>query len=534
MCNKIGMARRGLTSIRSWPARLHGYALLFTLGGMATVEPHPGGTVHGVLHVISESDLAALREIEVGCQSIAVFDKKMRTGINRCAGHDGGHDVGGGGVSHGISAARGCCRCREQVYEDPPLVSQDLGLTARVHKEDLPPGGPAKSLPPVARQDPVPSTAPENLLPITADQIPTSMMNLSEPVTEELPLFTGSKGVPPGGATVDLPPVTALTFRYSQSVPPSQRALPSERYIRIISAGCEDVGVDPGWVSWLRSVPVEKERDETDWLRLGALPRCPVVRCPAYRRWTMAEVEECAGKELVFVMGYGPRTVLRVAPMGDDATNLMRRMAWRIFSGKDITFSVCRNLYEPLLPDAPSPAELLPVHYRWVENFVLGAWWDHFRLGGEVTLLGYVDDEGPLLSLSPPASPPPSSPPPTLGPVASRNIEKGGGEESRRRGGDKGAEAGMRAGVASAGFLAGTTWLGVLASKWVSPVVAVVRLLSVFAVVTAAAACASSALSGDYTIMSYSMSYVLLKLELVHIYYHLNAESSLSCSEVDE
>eukprot|EP00899_Mesostigma_viride_P017097 jgi/Mesvir1/25389/Mv01428-RA.1 len=269
MCNRIGMARRGVNSLCQWPARLEGFRCSFEIGGMATLMHAEGERMHGVLHELSPADASMLRESE-----------------------SGGNDM-------------------EEVQVIP------------YH---------------------------------------------------------------PGGG-FDYAPELVWVFVFKGDVPSWRRTHPQERYIRIIAAGCQEVGVEASWIEWLTSLAVVEDRRPEDWLRIDD---SVAGRSDGYCHWSMDVVESYRGQEVVFVLGY-PRQVVRIDYAPDDETG--RAFGLQLFSGRDITYRTCRNLYEPLLPDAPNPEDIQPVHRQWVESMIVETWAGIVERGGKVTILGYLDED---------------------------------------------------------------------------------------------------------------------------------------------
>jgi len=79
MCNPVSLQLRGLVPLRSQPGQLTAHKIVFTnsKNGWADIVPledvaTPLGGSHGVLHVMSEEDLAKLDRIEVGYKKVLV------------------------------------------------------------------------------------------------------------------------------------------------------------------------------------------------------------------------------------------------------------------------------------------------------------------------------------------------------------------------------------------------------------------------------------------------------------------------------
>jgi hypothetical protein len=67
MINKVSLNNRGIVPIKSSPAQIYGYDLQF-LGrlGMATALVNPEASFHGVLHLLTNTDMIKLDTIESG------------------------------------------------------------------------------------------------------------------------------------------------------------------------------------------------------------------------------------------------------------------------------------------------------------------------------------------------------------------------------------------------------------------------------------------------------------------------------------
>jgi hypothetical protein len=76
MINPISLHLRDLTPIISYPAKCLDYQLLFrgvsSMGGMADIEACPGAEFHGVVHLLSEEQMARLDAMEMTYNRIAV------------------------------------------------------------------------------------------------------------------------------------------------------------------------------------------------------------------------------------------------------------------------------------------------------------------------------------------------------------------------------------------------------------------------------------------------------------------------------
>eukprot|EP00877_Chromochloris_zofingiensis_P004733 jgi/Chrzof1/14260/Cz08g31120.t1 len=246
MVNPVSLQRRDIIPVRSLPAKLHGYQLIFMgVSGMANIQADPDSCTHGVLHQVTAAMFAKLAAIE---------------GIYECI--------------------------------DVHCVPYDTNVQ----------------------------------------------------------------------------PITAKAFIiYSKSfIAPEVRQLPTERYIKIITLGQQHYQVDPDWIQHIASQPFKPSKRPEHYLRLPE-PSDP-SQLPV---WTIEQVRQCKGQEpYIFALG---TKVIEVDVSANSMAPYVKMMK-EYFSGNEIGYTLCMNLYEPSLPELSCPEDLQAAHLAWAENFVMEMW----------------------------------------------------------------------------------------------------------------------------------------------------------------
>lgn len=65
MINPVSLKLRNLNPVRSYPARVDGWKIVFLgMGGMASLAREDGAHMHGVLHLLTDAEMKVLDEIE--------------------------------------------------------------------------------------------------------------------------------------------------------------------------------------------------------------------------------------------------------------------------------------------------------------------------------------------------------------------------------------------------------------------------------------------------------------------------------------
>ena len=150
-----------------------------------------------------------------------------------------------------------------------------------------------------------------------------------------------------------------------------RHGLPSERYVDIISRGCQHYNVCSQYVQWLRSLPCVPRPQQSQLLSLP-LPLQP-------RLFTVSELAQCDGedgRELCIavngkVLQYVGEPVDSVPPAccpasspSFDAYSHMKAE----YAGRDVTYLLSLMCYEPLFPVASCAAEMSQQHKTRIED----------------------------------------------------------------------------------------------------------------------------------------------------------------------
>jgi hypothetical protein len=171
-------------------------------------------------------------------------------------------------------------------------------------------------------------------------------------------------------------PLTATAFivqpehlaKLEQEHPEYRRSLPSERYIRIITAGLQHHGVDPTWTQHVAQQPCVPSKTPQQYLKF---PDPQLQNGELLQEFTAEQLAQYAGKitDNKVVTACGHKVVeIDVSPQPNAPHVVYLK---EFMAGHELSFGVCRNLYEPLLPPLEVPGDLQQAHVEWAEDFVM-------------------------------------------------------------------------------------------------------------------------------------------------------------------
>jgi len=159
--------------------------------------------------------------------------------------------------------------------------------------------------------------------------------------------------------------VTACAYRVKRDrlMPASTAKPPMERYIDIITRGCQHFGVVQFYVDWLLSLEVQPRVKPEDYKQFNHLPRvfgpCRVFSLPDIKQWDGEE-----GRMLcISVNG-------KVVRYKGDPSSPDVRMTKERVGGRDGTFGVTQLLYEPIYPVVKSVEEMSKDHKAFAEDMI--------------------------------------------------------------------------------------------------------------------------------------------------------------------
>lgn len=254
MINPVSLSLRNLNPSASWPGEVKDWELKFMgEGGMGTIWPKAGASLHGVLHVVTDAEMKALDQME-------------------------------GGYDH---------------------------VDVCVHLYD--------------------------------------------------------------GATKN---AVAYQFKADRVAAMAKHNPPGERYVDIISRGCQHYGVKQLWVDYLKTVPVTPRKHPKDFSTIA-------VPADATAVFTYADVAKCDGKganDMMFVVN--GKVLKWTGEKTGAGAGLTYEWLRNNVGGKDATLFWGRGLYEPRYPVARTLAEMVPEHRAWVEDIASG------RMLANMTVVG--------------------------------------------------------------------------------------------------------------------------------------------------
>jgi hypothetical protein len=156
--------------------------------------------------------------------------------------------------------------------------------------------------------------------------------------------------------------------KLKQEHPEYHSSLPSERYIRIITAGLKHQGVDPAWTQHVAQQPCVPSKTPQQYLKL---PVPQLHNGDVLPEFTVEQLAQYQGKitdnKVITACGHNVVEIdVSAQPNAPHVVYLKEFMA-----GHDLTFGMCRNLYEPRLPPLEEPSDLQQEHVDWAEDFVM-------------------------------------------------------------------------------------------------------------------------------------------------------------------
>jgi hypothetical protein len=173
----------------------------------------------------------------------------------------------------------------------------------------------------------------------------------------------------------------------TQEHPEWSTSLPSDRYIRIITAGLRHYGADPAWVQYIAGQPCKHGRQPHEFLKIpvpdlaagklaGKGPSTSsssgkVSTAGQLQEYTMQHLQQYEGKlqDSKTVFAVGPKVVeldVSAKPDGPFVSIIQKH-----FAGKQIAFHMCMMLHEPRLPPIHTPADVCKEHIEWAEDSVV-------------------------------------------------------------------------------------------------------------------------------------------------------------------
>jgi cation transport regulator ChaC len=207
-------------------------------------------------------------------------------------------------------------------------------------------------------------------------------------------------------------PVTAIAFivqpagiaAMMQQHPEWGSSLPSDRYIRIITAGLRHYGADPAWVAAVAAEPCKHARQPHEYLKVpvpaqqqqqqqaaeGEQQGEPgsTAQLPQFSMQQLLQSEgQIQDNRVVFALG--PKVIeLDVSSKPDGP---LLNIIQKHYAGKQAAFHMCMMLHEPRLPPLSTPADVRREHVEWAEDMMV-----EFMLGNgySVRQVGWLQDEG--------------------------------------------------------------------------------------------------------------------------------------------
>ncbi|KAF6265187.1 hypothetical protein COO60DRAFT_1119691 [Scenedesmus sp. NREL 46B-D3] len=171
-------------------------------------------------------------------------------------------------------------------------------------------------------------------------------------------------------------PVTATAFivqpehlaKLEQEHGQYHTSLPGERYIRIITAGLKHHGVDPAWTQHIAQQPCVPTKAPQQYEKFPEPQAQDIDPLPEFTAEQLAQHQgKVTDNKLVTACGHKVVEIdVSAQPNAPHVVYLKEFMA-----GHELSFGVCRNLYEPLLPPLEEPSDLQQQHVDWAEDFVM-------------------------------------------------------------------------------------------------------------------------------------------------------------------
>jgi hypothetical protein len=168
-------------------------------------------------------------------------------------------------------------------------------------------------------------------------------------------------------------------------------SLPSDRYIRIITAGLRHFGADPAWIDWVAAQDCKHGREPHQYFKLPVPESAQLQQQqqqqgqgdpgtsrssngagPAQlKSFTMQQLAQHEGKlqDHKAYFAVGPKVVeldVSAKPEGPMVAILQKH-----FAGKQVAYHMCMMLQEPRLPPISTPADVRKEHIEWAEDMVV-------------------------------------------------------------------------------------------------------------------------------------------------------------------
>ena len=163
----------------------------------------------------------------------------------------------------------------------------------------------------------------------------------------------------------------AYAYQMFDRPQPQRHGLPSERYVDIISRGCQHYGVCPEYVRWLQSLPCVPRPEQSQLLSLP-LPTQP-------RLFTPSELAMCDGEDgrplciavnnkvLQYVGEADDPLPSPLCPSSASSFSAYSHMQAE-YAGRDVTYLLSLMCYEPLFPVASCAAQMSQPHRDRLED----------------------------------------------------------------------------------------------------------------------------------------------------------------------
>jgi hypothetical protein len=130
--------------------------------------------------------------------------------------------------------------------------------------------------------------------------------------------------------------------------------LPSDRYLRIISAGLTHYGADPAWVAALAALPCKPSRPPHEYYKaaVAVAEGGPGPQLPTFSAAQLAAAGQAfrEGASTKAVFGLGPK-VLQVDVPGKQDAPIAQTFMRQHFAGHDAAYAVCMMLQVRRCPD---------------------------------------------------------------------------------------------------------------------------------------------------------------------------------------
>jgi len=312
---------------------------------MANIVADPDSSCHGVLHRVTQKEFIVLQEIESNYSTVQVPVTPYKPHSSSSSSSNGHHTHPPVTATAEAATAPGAGQ---------PAACRD-SHTACID-------GNASGKPAAAASDAPPPNTQGNSSPTTQDPSPTGPSDCPV-VIEGHPITATAFIVQPSAIAVMM-----------EEHPEWTNSLPSDRYIRIISAGLKHYGSDPAWVEWLAAQPCKHGREPGQYFKLP-LPDSQQHQDGSAQAdlptFTMQQLQEHLGvmpdNKAVFALG--PKVVEVDVPSKPKAAFVS--IIEKHFAGRQVAFHMCMMLHEPRLPPISCPGDVCREHIEWAEDAVV-------------------------------------------------------------------------------------------------------------------------------------------------------------------